>query len=293
MDDDREKYLAQQPYLRSFGRPEVRREPRRIFGWTLARWLLLLSNILLLLYGMFFVLGSIITYGKGYQRAIVISIANSDILAVTFTASLLAVLTSIVGLVGVVRKDRRILGIYCLLLWPCFALLSAVGYLSYKGDVWNLRAKLGMQWRYHFSPDDRIALQDNLHCCGFDNPQDHAAYFARCWPESLLPGCDYKFYLFEHYFLLKTYTVTFSLIPVHILIIVVSLLCSNHVDHLFGSRPRPPIAYLGRFHDWRDWEREQNKLKEEKTSPPEPTVTRARTTGTDHSITPRHSYEKN
>ncbi|KAI9254004.1 hypothetical protein BDA99DRAFT_443099 [Phascolomyces articulosus] len=307
---DNEKYLAQKQqslYPKTFGRPDVRREPRRYFGWTLARWLLLCSNIVLLLYGMFFVLGCIVTYAKGYQRAIVIVVANRDILAVTFTAAFLAVITSIVGLVGIRWKDRRVLGIYALLLWPCFALLSAVGYLSYKGDVWNLRAKLGMQWRYDFSPQDQIALQDNLHCCGFDNPHDHATYFARCWPESLLPGCDYKFYLFEHYFLTKTYIVTFCLVPVHIMIIIISLLCANHVDHLFGTRPRPLIAYLGRFHDWRDWE--QSRLKQvslddkknyplsHPNTPPEPIVTRARTTCTDHDqsmvITPRHSYEKN
>ena len=103
-----------------------------------------------------------ILFFLGYQRAIVIVVANQDILIVTFVAALLAVITSIVGLVGIRWKDRRILGIYVLLLWPCFALLSTVGYLSYKSDVWNLRAKLGMQWRYDFSPQDQIALQDNV-----------------------------------------------------------------------------------------------------------------------------------
>ena len=85
------------------------------------------------------------------------------------------------------------------------------------------------------------------------------------------------------------------------------------MDHLFGSRPRPFIAYLGRFHDWRDWERyqlKQEELLEKKNtdsspssssssttlppSQPEPILTRGRTTCTDHdqSITPRHSHEK-
>ncbi|KAG2226349.1 hypothetical protein INT45_000517 [Circinella minor] len=305
-----EEQQQQSKLLRTWNRPDIRREPRRILGWTLARWLLLISNIVLFLYGMFFLLACIVTYSKGYQHAVVIVVANQDILIVTFVAALLAVITSIVGLVGIRWKDRRILGIYVLLLWPCFAFLSAVGYLSYKGDVWNLRAKLGMQWRYDFSPEDQVLLQDNLHCCGFDNPHDHATYYDRCWPESLLPGCDYKFYLFEHEFLTKTYTVTFCLVPVHILIIIISLLCSNHVDHLFGSRSRPYIAYLGRFNDWRDWEQyqlKQKQLKENKISgssssssstlppsQPEPILTRARSTCTNHDqyITPRHSHEK-
>lgn len=45
-DADGEKYLAHQSYLRSYGRPDVRREPRRFLGWTLARWLLLITTSL-------------------------------------------------------------------------------------------------------------------------------------------------------------------------------------------------------------------------------------------------------
>lgn len=120
---------------------------------------------------------------------------------------------------------------------------------------------------------------------------DHATYFARCWPESLLPGCAYKLYSFESYFLSRTYTVSFAIVPLHILVIIASFLCSNHVDHLFGTRARPPIPYLGKFSDWRDWEREQKRLKEDSVSSLEPVRTRARATGNDtmQKLTPRCS----
>ena len=46
---DKEKCLVgqqRQPrVLKTWDRPDIRREPRRIVGWTLARWLLLISNI--------------------------------------------------------------------------------------------------------------------------------------------------------------------------------------------------------------------------------------------------------
>jgi hypothetical protein len=63
---------------------------------------------------------------------------------------------------GIIKKDRRLLGWYSLLMWPCFALLCAIGYLAYKQDTWNLKSKLGMQWRYSLNNNDRIAIQNNV-----------------------------------------------------------------------------------------------------------------------------------
>ena len=81
---------------------------------------------------------------------------------VTLAFSLLSMVVAGVGMAGVIRKDRRLLGWYCLWLWPCFALLCAIGYLGYKQDTWNLSAKLGMQWRYNLSSNARIALQNTV-----------------------------------------------------------------------------------------------------------------------------------
>ena len=53
-DVDKEKCLVEQQrhprFLRSWDRPDIRREPRRILGWTLARWLLLISNIVVIFF---------------------------------------------------------------------------------------------------------------------------------------------------------------------------------------------------------------------------------------------------
>lgn len=230
------------------------RDSPRFLGWTLARWLLLVTNILLFVYGTLFLGLSIATYTRSYERAIVILVANKDILGVTFAASLLCVITSILGFIGILYKNRKLLAIYSLMLWVCFALIATAGYIGFKTRTWNLKAKLGVKWRHDYSVNERELIQDNLHCCGFDNPSDHAAYFSRCWAHSLLPGCQYKFYVFENTFLLYAYTAAFTVLPCHILVIIVSILCSNHVEHVFGNRKRPPIPYLGGFKNWREWE---------------------------------------
>ncbi|KAI8332347.1 hypothetical protein BC941DRAFT_402433 [Chlamydoabsidia padenii] len=178
---------------------------------------------------------------------------------VAFAASLLCIVTSIIGYIGIIHKNRLFLGYYSLMLWGCFALITTVGYLGFKQRTWNLKAQLGVRWRHDYTMEQRELLQANLHCCGFENPSDHAAYFSRCWAESLLPGCQHKFHLFENAFLLNAYTMAFSILPLHIIIMVVSILCSNHVDIVFGTRKRPPIAYLGRFTDWREWEQAQKQ----------------------------------
>ncbi|KAI8089110.1 Tetraspanin family-domain-containing protein [Halteromyces radiatus] len=249
------------PHLRSCGRSDIVRQRVGFLGWTIARWILLLTNTMLLVYGCIFLVATCATYGLAYERAIIIVIANKEILAVSFTASLFCFLTSIVGYIGIVNKNRRYLGYYALFLWVCFALIITVGYLGFKHRTWNLKAQLGVRWRHDYTPKQRELLQDNLHCCGFENPSDHAAYFLRCWAQSLLPGCQHKFYLFENAFLLNTYTIAFAILPIHVAVILASILCSNHVDVVFGTRSRPPIPYLGEFKDWREWEQAMHKQK--------------------------------
>jgi hypothetical protein len=87
---------------------------------------------------------------------------NCLVYTVTLAFSLLSMVIAGVGMAGIIKKDRKLLGWYCLWLWPCFGLLCAIGYLGYKQDTWNLSAKLGMQWRYHLSNNARIALQNTV-----------------------------------------------------------------------------------------------------------------------------------
>ncbi|KAL9538555.1 hypothetical protein MBANPS3_010845 [Mucor bainieri] len=114
-------------------------------------------------------------------------------------------------------------------------LLSA--YLAYSETTWDLKTQLGMQWRYDFTADEHYALQENLHCCGFENSSDHAKYKSSCSQESLLQGCHEKLYTFESYFLTKVYTICFALIPVHMLIVVMALMY---------ARPSMPGRYYGK-----------------------------------------------
>ncbi|KAI8583668.1 hypothetical protein K450DRAFT_222220 [Umbelopsis ramanniana AG] len=252
--------LPQDEKDRSPTKPGVQRG-RLYYGWTKSRWLLLFSNIFFMLYATMAFIACMVTYGEGYTNAPIVVAANASILGVTLAFSLLSMVVACIGMAGIIRKDRRLLGWYCLWLWPCFGLLCAIGYLGYKQDTWNLSAKLGMQWRYNLSSNARIALQNTLHCCGFDNPSDHATYFDRCFPKSLLPGCEYKLHQFESSFLKTTYIVAFSFVPVQLIVMIFAILCSNHVTLQFGRRARPNIAYLNGHSDWRTWEQEQKQKK--------------------------------
>jgi hypothetical protein len=144
-----------------------------------------------------------------------------------FCASFLCVITAIIGILAVQRKDRHFLACHTLLLWPCLAVLTTVAYLAYRETTWDLKTQLGMQWRYDFTADEHYELQENLRCCGFENSSDHAKYNSHCSQESLLQGCHEKLYKFESYFLVKVYSICFGLIPVHMLVIVLALIYSR------------------------------------------------------------------
>jgi hypothetical protein len=72
--------------------------------------------------------------------------------------------------------------------------------------------------------------------------------------------------LFESSFLQTAYTAAFILVPIQLFIMMVAILCSNHVTLQFGRRLRPHIAYLEGHSDWKSWEQAQKKAKEEATS---------------------------
>lgn len=59
-------------------------------------------------------------------------------------------------------NNRAILTVYNILLWPCFALIAAIGYVSYRKNKWNLEGKLSYQWHYTLSANDRARIQANV-----------------------------------------------------------------------------------------------------------------------------------
>lgn len=212
---------------------------KEYFGLTFSRWIILSSSVTLLLGGLIFCVHAIVTYSGGYEHAIIVTIVNKDVLSVIFCASILSTVTALIGIFAVQRKDRHLLACHSLLLWPCLALLTTVGYIAYKDTIWDLKTMLGMKWRYDISLDERFQLQENLRCCGFENSSDHAMYKpgSSCTRESLLQGCHEKLYKFESHFLVKAYSICFGLVPIQILVIIVALCYS-----------RPSMPWLGRFY---------------------------------------------
>ncbi|CAO3592198.1 unnamed protein product [Absidia cylindrospora] len=53
-----------QRHLRSYGRTDIIRQKTGFLGWTLARWLLLLANTMLLIYGAVFLAATSATYAN-------------------------------------------------------------------------------------------------------------------------------------------------------------------------------------------------------------------------------------
>jgi hypothetical protein len=171
--------------------------------------------------------------------------ADSDILVYITVAASIQIFTSLVGLCGAVLNSRPILAVYCLLLWPSFVSLAVVGYTSYKRTEFALDRKLNLAWSQWYNPHDRLAIQTSLGCCGYYNPLHQAVSSKRCFPRTTLPGCKAKLYMFEKQNLRIIWYTTFSLVPLQVLVICLSLLCSNHVTKTFGKGIVPKGYRLG------------------------------------------------
>ncbi|KAI9228588.1 MAG: hypothetical protein DHS80DRAFT_30605 [Piptocephalis tieghemiana] len=173
-----------------------------------------------------------------WENAVTMVTTDRNLLIIITTASLATLLCACFGFYATLSERRALLAWWCVLLWVCLGLITSVGYYAYKRQLWNLRAKLGHQWK-EFGDNERLTIQDNLNCCGFQGPLDHAAESAKCYTRSLLPGCLGKLYRFTHKSLTASFTAAFTIIPLHVAGIFISLLCANHVNPNFGRRPRP------------------------------------------------------
>ncbi|ORX97827.1 hypothetical protein K493DRAFT_150340, partial [Basidiobolus meristosporus CBS 931.73] len=197
--------------------------------WTRSKWLLLCTYGMMFCIGLTMLLGCLLTWFRGYLRAEVITVGFKRILIIATIASILTILNSLVAFYGALKNNRRVLTVCAVILWPLLALTASIGYLAYKESLWNLRSKLGTQWR-GLTNDQRLLLQNNLHCCGFRSPLDRPAPSNKCFLRSLLPGCLGKYYRFSATVLKTTYITAFVLLLPHLALIFVSILCSNHID---------------------------------------------------------------
>ncbi|KAI6131928.1 hypothetical protein EDD17DRAFT_1776567 [Pisolithus thermaeus] len=89
--------------------------------------------------------------------------------------------------------------------------------------TFNLEGKINGQWSWNLDTAGRLRIQNRLHCCGYYSP-------------SILPECKMHTQIW--------YTIIFSLVPLHILIILAGLLCCNHVTYRFGKGVMPKAYHL-------------------------------------------------
>ncbi|KAL1915673.1 uncharacterized protein VTP21DRAFT_6432 [Calcarisporiella thermophila] len=212
--------------------------------WTRYKWWLLLANTMLFAYGIGGVVCALLTWFKLYLRADVIIVGERLILNLLTAASVFCLFSAFVGYAGILLNNRKILTVYNMLLWPCFSLILAIGYVAYRNAKWNLEAKLSFQWHRVFSPSDRQRIQANLHCCGYKTFDDYSERSSRCFPRTLLPGCKFKYQTWTTQGLFITWVCAFSIVPIHIFVIFSALLCSNHVSKTFGKSLPPKMYFL-------------------------------------------------
>ncbi|KAJ1303263.1 hypothetical protein OPQ81_011460 [Rhizoctonia solani] len=219
-------------------------------AWTPEKWSLLLSVCSVFVYGLTVLVLALMTWFGIWPKSIIMRIVDYDILVTITSASLIVFGTSLFGICGTLLNSRPLLAIYCVLLWPSFAAMLVVGYTSYRRSAFALPSKMDQAWSQKFGEEDRLILQYLLKCCGYWSPEHSAASSPLCFPRSPLPGCKARIIRFERTSLGRYYTWTFSLVPLHILNIITALLCSNHVNRLFG-KGLTPWKYRLRIEDVR------------------------------------------
>ncbi|KAF9321513.1 hypothetical protein BGZ91_004512 [Linnemannia elongata] len=209
--------------------------------WTRSKWILLLSALLLLGYSaaiLYFSLSYIIQNVPGSP---VVMEFHSNIVYLSLAGAVFGIATALVGLVGIFRENRIWLSYYTIVLWPVFALYIAVGYIAFRRAKLHLRAHIKEEWINSYSREQRLLVQRNLFCCGFQDSTYFAAYDMRCFPTTTLPGCEHKYSLFEKDLLTTLWTWSFTVAPVHLFVMIAALLCSNHVNSLLRSA-RPGLV---------------------------------------------------
>lgn len=159
-------------------------------------------------------------------------------------ASVVGVLTCLVGWAGILLNNRSFLAIYCLSTWITFLFLLIPGYLTYKRRAFNLEGKINAQWSQDLGSAGRLRLQNVLSCCGYFSPFVEATISQTCYARSVLPGCKLKFLEFERSSLKWWYAAIFGLVPLQILVMVAGLLCANHVTYRFGKGMMPKAYRL-------------------------------------------------
>lgn len=148
--------------------------------------------------------------------------------------------TVLIGWAGILLNNRAFLSLYTFFLWIGFVFIVAPGYIAYKKKTFNLSGKMNQTWSRGLTIEERRTVQRVLGCCGYYSPfVEAAADSVRCFSRSTLPGCKGPIIDFERTALRLIYTCSFAIVPLHLIIIVTSLLCSDHITYRFGKGVTP------------------------------------------------------
>ncbi|KAJ7243802.1 tetraspanin Tsp2 family [Mycena rebaudengoi] len=207
--------------------------------WTGFKWCLFFSVCTVFAYGTAGLVCALMTWFRTWGQADVMYVADNDVLILITLAASILIFTALVGMTGTLLNSRPILAVYTLLLWPAFAALLVIGYTSYKRSTFSLENKLNLSWSQYYTPLGRLLIQDSLHCCGYYNALHEATPSKRCYPRTMLPGCKGKLYRFESANLELVWSSVFSLVPLHLVNVLVALLCANHITYEFGKGITP------------------------------------------------------
>ncbi|KAF8878723.1 hypothetical protein BD779DRAFT_1447493, partial [Infundibulicybe gibba] len=212
--------------------------------WTKFKWILFSANTLLSIYSSIALLFCLLTWFNVWKHAGIVRIGNRSELVVSTLAASVGVITSMVGWAGILLNNRSFLAIYTFLLWVCFIFLAAPGYMTYKRKNFNLEGKINAQWSRDLGIVGRRRIQHHLKCCGYFSPYIEASITETCYSRSILPGCKLRYINFQRAILSRWYHVSFSLLPLHVGVMIASLLCANHVTYRFGKGMMPKAYRL-------------------------------------------------
>lgn len=186
----------------------------------------------------------LLTWFDIWEQADVIRVGNRPELIISTIAACLGLFTAVVGWAGILLNNRSFLSVYVLLSWMTFAFLVTPGYVTYRRRTLNLEGKINAQWSQDLGSGGRLRVQNQLLCCGYFSPFVEATVSQTCYARSILPGCKLPYIKFQRQVLARWSTVAFALVPVHILVMVSGLLCSNHVTYRFGKGMMPEAYRL-------------------------------------------------
>ncbi|KAJ8494574.1 hypothetical protein ONZ45_g9730 [Pleurotus djamor] len=212
--------------------------------WNKFKWIMFFANLALTIYSLAALIACLLTWFNIWTNADIVRVGNRPELITSTIAASVGVLCSVIGWAGILLNNRSFLAVYAFLLWICFAFLVVPGYITYKKHTFNLEGKINAQWSRDLGSEGRMRIQNQLGCCGYFSPFVEATVTATCYARSVLEGCKGPYIEFEDVVLKRWYIIAFALVPAQLAVMIVALLCSNHVTYRFGKGMMPKAYRL-------------------------------------------------